>query len=169
MRRASNALHCLCPALCCAGPLDLSTSISCEVCMCDHPGSECGRNGCGHTFCNTCWQSHLAVQIKEGKARHISCMAFKCGVVCDEELVVRVIQVRVSGRACGTVGYFPCEQGWRGRRAVSLSLAHQHRCRAQPANKAGGGRGPSVCRLACQHRRRAPAVWSWWARMHVFA
>lgn len=118
------ALPLSCVLRCAAGPLDPSTSISCEVCMCDHPGSECGRNGCGHTFCNTCWQSHLAVQIKEGKARHISCMAFKCGVVCDEELVLKVIQVRVSGGACGSVG---------------RSLV----------NKAGGGGGPSACRFAC--------------------
>lgn len=61
--------------------------------MTDNPGSECGRNGCGHTFCNDCWMGHLAVQIKEGKARHISCMAFKCGVVCDEDLVLKVIKV----------------------------------------------------------------------------
>lgn len=74
------------------GPLDPTAPISCEVCMCEAPGAECGRNGCGHTFCNTCWSSHLAVQIKEGKARHISCMAYKCGVVCDEELVLAVIQ-----------------------------------------------------------------------------
>jgi hypothetical protein len=39
----------------------------------------------------------LAVQIKEGKARHISCMAFKCGVVCDEDLVVSIIKVRCAG------------------------------------------------------------------------
>ena len=62
--------------------------------MCDYPGSECRRNGCGHTFCSGCWGSHLAVQIREGKARHISCMAFKCGVVCDEDLVVNIIKVR---------------------------------------------------------------------------
>lgn len=69
--------------------------------MCDNPGSECGRNGCGHTFCNTCWMSHLAVQIQEGKARHIRCMAYKCGVVCDEELVLAVIQVcRGRGVCC---------------------------------------------------------------------
>lgn len=61
--------------------------------MCECPGSECRRNGCGHAFCNGCWGAHLAVQIKEGKARHISCMAFKCGVVCDDDLVVSIIKV----------------------------------------------------------------------------
>lgn len=86
-----------CRRVAAAGPLDPAASISCDVCMCESPGSECGRNGCGHAFCNTCWAAHLAVQIKEGKARHISCMAFKCGVVCDEDLVVSIIKVRCAG------------------------------------------------------------------------
>jgi hypothetical protein len=77
-----------------AGALDAAAQVSCEVCMCDYTGAECGRNGCGHTFCNGCWRSHLAVQIQEGKARHICCMAFKCGVVCDEDLVLQTIEVR---------------------------------------------------------------------------
>jgi hypothetical protein len=76
-----------------AGALDPAALVSCEVCMCDYTGAECGRNGCGHTFCSGCWRSHLAVQIQEGKARHISCMAFKCGVVCDEDLVMQTIKV----------------------------------------------------------------------------
>jgi hypothetical protein len=62
--------------------------------MCQNSRSECSSNGCGHTFCNTCWRSHLAVQIQDGQARHISCMAYKCGVVCDEELVAQVMKVR---------------------------------------------------------------------------
>jgi hypothetical protein len=97
--------------------------------MCDHPGSECGRNGCGHTFCNTCWQSHLAVQIKEGKARHISCMAFKCGVVCDEELVLQVIQVRGPGDAAGTCSQFHALTQRRHRADFMSHLVHQHRRR----------------------------------------
>jgi ariadne-1 len=62
--------------------------------MCENSRSECSSNGCGHTFCNTCWRGHLAVQIQDGQARHISCMAYKCGVVCDEELVAQVMKVR---------------------------------------------------------------------------
>eukprot|EP00877_Chromochloris_zofingiensis_P002490 jgi/Chrzof1/12241/Cz06g26220.t1 len=69
-----------------------SSSIACTVCMSDVPAAECSRNGCGHVFCNSCWQGHLAVQITDGKARHIVCMAFRCGVVCDEDLVTRVMK-----------------------------------------------------------------------------
>eukprot|EP00879_Flechtneria_rotunda_P010931 GHRR01011422.1.p1 GENE.GHRR01011422.1~~GHRR01011422.1.p1 ORF type:complete len:527 (+),score=168.68 GHRR01011422.1:246-1826(+) len=67
-------------------------SISCGVCLCEYPQAQCSSNGCGHTFCNNCWRSHLSVQIQDGMARHVSCMAFKCGVVCDEELVLQVMQ-----------------------------------------------------------------------------
>eukprot|EP00878_Enallax_costatus_P004275 GHUV01004505.1.p1 GENE.GHUV01004505.1~~GHUV01004505.1.p1 ORF type:complete len:527 (+),score=139.84 GHUV01004505.1:269-1849(+) len=66
--------------------------VTCEVCMCDYAPADCSTNGCGHIFCNGCWRSHLAVQIQDGKARHVSCMAYKCGVVCDEELVLRVMK-----------------------------------------------------------------------------
>ncbi len=65
--------------------------INCSVCMCDCEADTCSTNGCGHAFCNDCWRSHLAVQIAEGKARRICCMSFKCGVVCDEDLVTRVM------------------------------------------------------------------------------
>lgn len=49
-------------------------------------------------FCDDCWRGHLRVQIGEGKARHVVCMAHKCNIVCDEELVAKVMQVRM-GRA----------------------------------------------------------------------
>lgn len=70
--------------------------VTCDVCMCEVPFVDCSSNGCGHIFCNGCWRSHLAVQIQDGKARHVICMAYKCGVVCDEELVLRVMKVRLS-------------------------------------------------------------------------
>lgn len=44
-------------------------------------------------FCDDCWRSHLRVQIGEGKARHVVCMAHKCNIVCDEELVAKVMKV----------------------------------------------------------------------------
>lgn len=79
--------------------------ISCEVCMSDCKPTECSSNECGHTFCNNCWRSHLAVQIQDGKARHISCMAYKCGVVCDEDLILQVMKAR---RQCSSMwGSFP--------------------------------------------------------------
>lgn len=44
---------------------------------------------CGHTFCNSCWQQHMRVQILDGHSRRLLCMAFKCGTVCDEDKVWR--------------------------------------------------------------------------------
>lgn len=53
-------------------------------------------------YCDECWRGHLRVQIGEGKARHVVCMAHKCNIVCDEELVGKVMKVRrVQGaRSC---------------------------------------------------------------------
>ncbi|KAI8472707.1 MAG: hypothetical protein J3K34DRAFT_204977 [Monoraphidium minutum] len=72
-----------------AGP---GATATCGVCMSDVPAGEVSTNSCGHAFCDDCWRGHLGVQIGEGKACHVSCMAFKCGVVADEELVERVLK-----------------------------------------------------------------------------
>ena len=77
-----------------ASSSSLQDQVTCDVCMSENSRKECSSNGCGHIFCNTCWRGHLAVQIQDGQARHISCMAYKCGVVCDEELVAQVMKVR---------------------------------------------------------------------------
>lgn len=69
-----------------------SGAVTCSVCMCDAPAGECSTNSCGHAFCDDCWRGHLSVQIGEGKARHVVCMSFKCGVVCDEALVTKVMK-----------------------------------------------------------------------------
>lgn len=86
-------------------------TVHCSVCMCDCPSADCSTNGCGHTFCNDCWLSHLAVQIGDGKARHTTCMAFKCGVVADEQLVTRLM-----------LGECVCGVGREGR-AQNMGLA----------------------------------------------
>lgn len=85
-----------------AAPRPAGGSMTCEVCMSKVPAAECATNSCGHGFCCDCWHSHLAVQIGDGKARHITCMAYKCGVVCDEELVNTAI--KVGGGAWGGRG-----------------------------------------------------------------
>jgi ariadne-1 len=80
-----------------------SGAVTCSVCMCDAPAGECSTNSCGHAFCDDCWRGHLSVQIGEGKARHVVCMSFKCGVVCDEALVTKVMKVG-GGRGMGRGG-----------------------------------------------------------------
>jgi ariadne-1 len=67
--------------------------VTCGVCMSELPAAQCSVNSCGHAYCDDCWRGHLQVQISDGKACHVTCMSFKCGIVCDEELVERVMQV----------------------------------------------------------------------------
>lgn len=75
---------------CCGG--GGSSKVTCSVCLSDLPSAECSRNSCGHAFCDDCWRGHLKVQVGQGKARHVVCMSYKCGIVCDDELVVKVMK-----------------------------------------------------------------------------
>lgn len=70
-----------------------SATVTCGVCMSELPRGEVSPNSCGHAFCDDCWRGHLRVQVGEGKACRVACMAFKCGVVADEDLVQRVLKV----------------------------------------------------------------------------
>lgn len=69
----------------------LGPKVTCEVCFSEHPCSECTTMDCTHTFCNECWFSHLQVQIQEGQAKAVRCMAERCGVVCDEDKVCSLL------------------------------------------------------------------------------
>ncbi|KAK1282684.1 putative E3 ubiquitin-protein ligase ARI1 [Acorus calamus] len=72
------------------------TSMTCLVCMDDAAGDMTAM-GCGHGFCDECWSQYLVVVIGEGRARRVRCMAHKCGAVCDEDVVRRILVGR--GRA----------------------------------------------------------------------
>ena len=55
---------------------------------------------CGHAFCDDCWRQHLTIQIKDGNARRLPCMAVKCGVICDETKVCQTVpEVRLVLKA----------------------------------------------------------------------
>jgi len=43
------------------------------------------RCGAGHSFCLTCWATHLTMQINETGCPTMSCMGFKCGEMLDSE------------------------------------------------------------------------------------
>jgi ariadne-1 len=47
---------------------------------------------CSHTFCNDCWKQHISVQVRDGNAKGVVCMAFKCGMMCDEDKVTNLIK-----------------------------------------------------------------------------
>lgn len=66
--------------------------IQCLTCLSDVQRSLCTSMDCGHPFCNECWKTHFKTQIEDGQARSLRCMAFKCGVACDEDKVVELLR-----------------------------------------------------------------------------
>eukprot|EP00898_Chlorokybus_atmophyticus_P007190 jgi/Chlat1/7472/Chrsp6S09193 len=56
---------------------------------------------CGHTACNPCWTQHFLIKIKDGQSKRCLCMAFKCGLVCNEEKVhalVSAVDVKAAAK-----------------------------------------------------------------------
>nr|XP_043607986.1 probable E3 ubiquitin-protein ligase ARI1 [Erigeron canadensis] len=64
-----------------------TSAILCEICMEEVPFYKTTTMDCGHCFCNDCWREHFVVKINEGQGRRISCMAYKCDVICDEDKI----------------------------------------------------------------------------------
>jgi len=62
-------------------------TILCSVCFMDAGPGEWAAMRCGHAFCRDCWQQHLSIGIREGMSRQLRCMAPRCGVLCDEDVV----------------------------------------------------------------------------------
>ncbi|XP_019099610.1 PREDICTED: putative E3 ubiquitin-protein ligase ARI4 [Camelina sativa] len=54
------------------------------------------RMECGHRFCNDCWKGHFTVRINEGESKRIRCMAHKCNVICDEDVVRRLVSPELA-------------------------------------------------------------------------
>eukprot|EP00253_Pinus_taeda_P018669 PITA_18669 len=48
---------------------------------------------CGHTFCNVCWTKHFPFKINEGQSKRIKCMAPDCNVICDEDIIRKLVTV----------------------------------------------------------------------------
>jgi ariadne-1 len=67
--------------------------VTCGTCFTDCQPENCTRMDCDHTYCNDCWTQHIRTQVADGNANHVKCMAFRCGIVCDED------KVRVALRA----------------------------------------------------------------------
>jgi hypothetical protein len=95
------------------------SSVTCDTCFSECPAAECTSMDCGHAFCNDCWRRYIRVKVDDGNARSVTCMAFKCGVSCDEDKVVALLrgdeQVRGAGeRAAWAAG---CRGGEEAGRA----------------------------------------------------
>ncbi|DBA73929.1 hypothetical protein WJX79_003500 [Trebouxia sp. C0005] len=73
-----------------------SGDIECGCCFSDVPVTEATTMECGHAYCNDCWHQHFKVQISEGNSRRLLCMAVKCGAICDDRQVRKLLQQESS-------------------------------------------------------------------------
>lgn len=66
----------------------------CASCLEEHPEEALvAKAPCGHRFCQNCWDSYLLMKVREGESCRLRCMSFRCGTICDDELVARALQV----------------------------------------------------------------------------
>merc|ERR1712232_1424273 len=80
------------PGMCAGTAQGSSRAVSCGSCLEDLPADQLvDFAGCGHLFCRTCWQSFLLMKVKEGQSCQLRCMSFKCGRVCNDELVLELL------------------------------------------------------------------------------
>lgn len=62
-----------------------TSSTTCMICMDHIKAPEDGLTmSCDHTFCKGCWLGYFQVMIKEGRACDMTCMAYKCGAICNQ-------------------------------------------------------------------------------------
>lgn len=46
---------------------------------------------CGHTFCKVCWTQHFFTKKSEGQSKRIKCMAPNCNIICDEDIIRKLV------------------------------------------------------------------------------
>ncbi|KFD57249.1 hypothetical protein M513_01760 [Trichuris suis] len=75
-------------------PLSRITSRrECEICLGTFPPDGMFALGCNHAFCRGCWRSYLTSKIMdEGMGQNISCAAYKCNLLMDDEMVLEILQ-----------------------------------------------------------------------------
>ncbi|CAH8356573.1 unnamed protein product [Eruca vesicaria subsp. sativa] len=75
----------------------LRKKMACDICMDDDlQFYSMTRMDCGHCFCNNCWKEHFTVKINDGMSKRITCMAYKCNAICDEDVVKKLINPEVA-------------------------------------------------------------------------
>lgn len=66
----------------------------CGVCFTELPSSSCVHNSCGHGFCKDCWTQYLGIQVSEVKVPLLHCMAFKCNMLLQPDVLQQLLKVR---------------------------------------------------------------------------
>jgi len=73
-----------------------SSEPTCLTCFTEVPAAEMTSMSCGHSFCSDCWRQHIRIKVTDGQARRLRCMGFKCGAVCDEDVVMHLLTTATS-------------------------------------------------------------------------
>jgi len=71
-----------------------STTFSCQVCLCEKPGSACMQFwGCDHVFCKACLRDYFEVHIKDGSISLLKCPEDKCGIQAHPTQVINSVSI----------------------------------------------------------------------------
>eukprot|EP01130_Rhizamoeba_saxonica_P016912 TRINITY_DN7918_c0_g6_i1.p1 TRINITY_DN7918_c0_g6~~TRINITY_DN7918_c0_g6_i1.p1 ORF type:complete len:643 (+),score=141.50 TRINITY_DN7918_c0_g6_i1:44-1930(+) len=68
--------------------------IDCSICW-DITDKFTVLPGCGHVFCDACWDNGLSVEIINGKTIEIRCMENNCNMLVPEEIVMKTVKPEV--------------------------------------------------------------------------
>eukprot|EP01125_Pyxidicula_operculata_P015443 TRINITY_DN523_c2_g3_i1.p1 TRINITY_DN523_c2_g3~~TRINITY_DN523_c2_g3_i1.p1 ORF type:complete len:898 (+),score=199.16 TRINITY_DN523_c2_g3_i1:179-2872(+) len=76
------------------GDSQTSRKFECPVCMDDVDYQDTTSLSCGHRFCNGCWQTFVSLEIKEGRAKTLTCMAKGCGIKFDQDKIYQFLDAK---------------------------------------------------------------------------
>jgi len=67
----------------------------CSICFGEVDFQDSTALSCGHRFCNSCWNYHVSLQVKEGNAKNLACMgkagSIPCKVKFDDAKIVQFL------------------------------------------------------------------------------
>eukprot|EP00761_Pharyngomonas_kirbyi_P012973 gb/GECH01013000.1/.p1 GENE.gb/GECH01013000.1/~~gb/GECH01013000.1/.p1 ORF type:complete len:601 (+),score=131.01 gb/GECH01013000.1/:1-1803(+) len=66
---------------------DEEGEFECPGCFDDVSIQDTTTLGCGHRFCNDCWEMYIKTKVNDGQAKKILCMGYKCNKHVDETIV----------------------------------------------------------------------------------
>lgn len=88
--------------------------VSCEICLLSLPASSLTGLMCEHQFCRDCWREYLTTKIMdEGVGQTISCAAFGCDILVDDESVMNLVtdpKVRLKYQQLITNSFVECNR-----------------------------------------------------------
>ncbi|KAF8579447.1 hypothetical protein K439DRAFT_1416175 [Ramaria rubella] len=59
----------------------------CDICCESPPDSEVFQEGCGHKFCNSCWNAYIVGKVKDEGQCIVSCMQEGCQTILEDDTI----------------------------------------------------------------------------------